>query len=71
MFWIIHSVLVPSDFHLFPHLKETPAGKKSDSEISGYDMVQGLVADFYDLGVGLPYGHVLLFQLKYNVLHLP
>jgi len=46
--------LTPSDFHLFPHLKEHLAGKKFDND----DEVQedmtwfkGQAADFYDSGI--------------------
>jgi hypothetical protein len=47
--------LVPSDFHLFLHLKKHLAGKKfnDDDEVQEEIMVwlKGLAADFYESGI--------------------
>jgi len=47
--------LVPSDFHLFLHLKKYFTGKKSDNDDEVQEEVitwfKGQAADFYDSGI--------------------
>jgi histone-lysine N-methyltransferase SETMAR len=47
--------LLPSDFHLFLHLKKHIAGKKSDDNYEVYEKFmtwfKGQAADFYDSGI--------------------